>query len=605
MHSASKGWLDDPAQRGLPKHDGSLTSRPNPLSPKEQAVTRREKEDRPDLAGSGSELDNLLDQHALGELETSDWQRLAAIIRGNRPAALRYVHAIHDSETLREEAGGVAQREATLSSITSSEAHPIERSYGDHGWLLSSVLPWGLAVSALFLAGWSLSSSRLSTEPTAQITPKPTVVLSDPGPSVPLGRVTGLTPVASSDGLLRPLKVGATMGRGEVFQITRGAARLRIGGGEVLVQGPAELSAIEERTVFLRRGQIAVRHPEGITIQTPVAIASGHGAFAFSADSDDRAVVTVLSGEVRAKTAPGHRSRATAADGALTAGETLVITREGKAEINARLTNLAPEGWLLAWDETTERLHDYERLILSDEPLAYWPLYRVRRHRAVLDLTQNGFDGHAIGNWPIELSDVHASQPRGAYFDGESYVESDRKPPVDLRTGFTIESWANVAGGPEYQAIYTSRWVLASNTEYEQCFGVTLYAGDDDRWQCWTGPGEYGKNWDQLHAPEPLQRNRWTHVAASFEPDAGQEGATRAITGMLRFYIDGQAVAEASHSLSLEDFEWPARIGAAEFVPKSLTSWLFRGELRDVAVYDHVLPAKRVRIHSEQGRSAT
>ena len=577
---------------------------PQPPTPSssEEVVARREKEDR---SSPESELDELLDQHALGQLEARGWLRLGELIRGDRSAALRYVQAIHDSETLREETGGVTLHEATLPSTAPNKAHPIGRICSERGWLLSGVLPWGLAVSALIMAGWGFTVPRPSTEPVARITPKPTIVLSEPGPSVPLGRITGLTPVASSDGLLRPLKVGATMGRGEVFQITRGAARLRIGGGEVLVQGPAELSAIEARTVFMRRGQITVRNPEGMTIQTPVAIASGNGAFVLSAEADDRAVVTVLRGEVHAKTAPGHGIHETKADRTLLAGETLVFTRDGKAGVDTQMVEAAPEGLLLAWEETTDKLHDYERLILSDEPLAYWPLYRVRRHRAVLDLTQNGFDGHAIGNWPTELSDVQASQPRGAYFDGESYVESDRKPPVDLRTGFTLESWACVAGGPEYQAIFTSRWVLASNTDYEQCFGVTLYAGDNDRWQCWTGPGEYGKNWDQLHAPTPIQRNRWTHVAASFEPDAEQEDATHAIVGTLRFYVDGKAVAEANHTLSLEDFEWPARIGAAEFVPKSLTSWLFRGELRDVAVYDHVLPAQRVRIHAEQGRSAT
>ncbi|QDT70038.1 hypothetical protein MalM25_29830 [Planctomycetes bacterium MalM25] len=121
----------------------------------------------------------------------------------------------------------------------------------------------------------------------------------------------------------------------------------------------------------------------------------------------------------------------------------------------------------------------------------------------------------------------------------------------------------------------------------------------------WTGSGEYGENWQQLHGPDDLTRDRWTHVAASFEPDAGQEEAFGAVEGVVRLFVDGQQVAEARRRMSLEDFEWPARIGAAEFVPQSLTSWLFRGELRDVALYDHVLDPTRIELHSEQGRSAT
>ena len=51
------------------------------------------------------------------------------------------------------------------------------------------------------------------------------------------------------------------------------------------------------------------------------------------------------------------------------------------------------------------------------------------------------------------------------------------------------------------------------------------------------------------------------------------------IKGTVRIYADGKLVAEDVHEMSLLDFEWPARIGAAEFVPNSLTAWLFRGHL--------------------------
>ena len=37
-----------------------------------------------------------------------------------------------------------------------------------------------------------------------------------------------------------------------------------------------------------------------------------------------------------------------------------------------------------------------------------------------------------------------------------------------------------------------------------------------------------------------------------------------------------------------------ARIGAVDFVPNSLTAWLFRGSLRDIAVYDYALEPARI-----------
>jgi hypothetical protein len=265
----------------------------------------------------------------------------------------------------------------------------------------------------------------------------------------------------------------------------------------------------------------------------------------------------------------------------------------------------APADLVVSWDQTNDTLHPYERTVLADRPLAYWPLYRVRRHRSVLDLTQNGYDGHAIGNWPTQQENAQGAQPRGAFFNGESYVETDRKPPIDLRKGFTVESWAKVLGGPEFQSVFTSRWVLASNTDQEQCFGFTLYAGADDRWQIWTGSGEYGVNWQKLVGTKPVERHRWTHVAASFRPDANQADAVRTIRGEVTLYVDGRRVASERQQLSLEEFEWPARIGAAEFVPRSLTSWLFRGELRDVALYDGVLAPERIAAHATSGRDAT
>lgn len=568
-------------------------------------------------------LEGLLEKLCLGELDPAGWRWMSELLRGDRDAARRYVEVAHYCETLRDETNGAvasnpmsaepsasvpgnyppASTSASATSIGRADRHNDGRS----GWLLAQMLPWGLAVGLAFFAGWVVSwPADRAPETQRAAFARSLPALSEPGKSEPLGRVTGLTPVASSDGLLRSLKVGAPLGRGEVFQLTRGSARLEIDGGEVLVEGPAEISAIDTNTVFLRRGSVMVRHPGRMTIQTPLAVATGNGAaFAVVARSDSEAIVTVLEGSVSADAAPDRTLCREPSDCALAAGETVLFERTDEATVASRSIETPPEGLLTAWDQTSESLHDYERLVLEDNPIAYWPLYRVRRHRPVLDLTQNGFDGYAIGNWPTELSDVHASQPRGAYFDGESYVESDRKPSIDLRSGFTMESWARVAGGPEFQAVFTSRWVRESNTDREQCFGYTLYAGSNDKWQVWTGSGEYGKNWDQLHSDAPVERNRWTHVAAAFEPDANQQDATESLVGWVRVYVDGDQVAEARHTLSLEDFEWPARIGAAEFVPQSLTSWLFQGELRDVAIYDHVLEPNRIERHAEQGRSAT
>src|SRR5690606_29803878 len=103
----------------------------------------------------------------------------------------------------------------------------------------------------------------------------------------------------------------------------------------------------------------------------------------------------------------------------------------------------------------------------------------------------------------------------------------------------------------------------------------------------WTGSGRRGELWEMLRSPGEVRREEWNHVVATFVPQGQQvEGSVR---GAVHLYVNGEHVAEAAHELSTMDFEWPARIGAAEFVPRYLTSWLYKGFLRDVALYDHPL----------------
>jgi Concanavalin A-like lectin/glucanases superfamily len=159
-----------------------------------------------------------------------------------------------------------------------------------------------------------------------------------------------------------------------------------------------------------------------------------------------------------------------------------------------------------------------------------------------------------------------------------------------------------VAGEPAFQSVFTSRWVFESNTPEQQCFGFTLYAGDDDHWQFWTGNGRQGEIWDQLRSTTKVDRERWTHVVATFVPTGKQTESV--VEGTVCIYANGKRIADGVHEISRTDFEWPARIGAAEFVPKNLTSWLFKGHLRDVAIYDYPLNAEAIEVHRRSGQSA-
>ncbi|MCI0332364.1 MAG: LamG domain-containing protein, partial [Planctomycetes bacterium] len=91
--------------------------------------------------------------------------------------------------------------------------------------------------------------------------------------------------------------------------------------------------------------------------------------------------------------------------------------------------------------------------------------------------------------------------------------------------------------------------------------------------------------------------------AATFEP-TGPE-ADGVISGRVALYVDGQRVAEGTHHGWLTELDWPARIGAAEYVPHSLTSWLFRGFLSDIALYNYPLSEEAIQRHFQVGLAST
>jgi hypothetical protein len=375
-------------------------------------------------------------------------------------------------------------------------------------------------------------------------------------------------------------------------------------GPELIVKGPAEFSIIGKNIVFVRVGRVSTYGAKNLLLQSPLLTAECNDAdLLFTAEENESTSVYAYKGVVTMRSV-AHSDANSDKLRVLHEGQGVSVQAQAMGTRLSQLAMTPPSDVVRSWAKVEAALTESQRLVLSDRPVAYWPLHRVRRNRRVLDLTQHGYDGQAIGNWPAELNEKSAKDEPGAFFNGTSYIEPDRKPPIDLRKGFTVEGWAKVQGGPAFQSIFTSRWVLDTHTPHRQCLGFTLYAGDDDRWQFWTGNGRYGELWNELHATDvPLVRHQWTHVVASFEPkDAAVAMPAEAIKGTVRLFVDGEQAVADVHEMSLLDIDWPARIGAAEFVPNSLTAWLFRGNLRDIAVYDYPLEPARIRAHYKAGK---
>lgn len=579
------------------------------------------------------ELEALLEQLTLAGLDAAEWQRLQTLLADNPAGQRRYLEAIH----LREGLGYLLSHEPTLSgdqaqlgaaagtassaAAADAEAAAETSAIGERTLRMSRggrpswqrwVPLWAAAAGVAFVAGaaavaiyqqgWGPLLARQEPEAPRTVAP----VTASPIPLLQerqLGKVSGLSLDASAEAISSSMQVGQILRCGEVVQLPVGFMRVQLDDGpELLIEGPAEFSLVGNESVFVRSGRLSTRGGQRLLLQTPLLTAECLDAVvAFEAADDDSASIYVSEGVVTLMTTPQERVESEKLR-VLHSGEGIVAEPTGEKN-SLRTTARGPLTTIITeWSDIEKRLSKYQQLVLGDRPLAYWPLYRVRKNRRVLDLTQNGHDGLPIGNWPAELDGDGESDEsgRGVYFNGESYVEPDRKPPVKLQNGFAIEGWAKPEGPAQYQAIFTSRWVLESYTPNQQCFGMTLYAGDTNRWEFWTGLGKRGQFWNVMESPQEIARKEWTHVVGVFTPTAA--GAPGFMHGVGRLYVNGEEVLQLEQDVSLTDFDWPARIGAAEFVPRYLTSWLFKGYLSDIALYGYPLEPQRIKEHFQVGQ---
>lgn len=579
-------------------------------------------------------FDDLLERFCIDGLADDEWLQLSARIAADEDAMRRYVEAAHWRQSLGDlVGGGAASDHPSLSfadesvagdptSSTSSQRTGGSDSPARHEARQSTAGrfgrffgPWALAVSTAFLAGAGITAIAVhwgAEPPRSQIAEAqrntPSLVSVQPAPFIQdseLGKVSGLSLEASADGLLRSLQVGQELRCGEVVQLTRGFMRVTLHSGpDLIIEGPAEFSIIGKDSVFVRVGHVTANRAERLLLQSPLLTAECNDAdVLFVAEEDTSTNVFAYKGVVTMRSI-AHQGAGQGKLAVLHEGQGLLVGPDGTPAERSQVATVPPAGGVRSWAEVEAKLNELQRLVLSDRPVAYWPLRHVRRNRRVLDLTQHGFDGQAIGNWPAELNEANPLDEQGAFFNGECYIEPDRKPPINVRNGFTVEGWAKVTGGPAFQSIFTSRWVLDTHTPHRQCLGFTLYAGENDRWQFWTGNGRYGELWNELHTEVALVRHQWTHVVATFEPEPADSMPGESVKGAVRIYVDGELAAHGVHEISVMDFAWPARIGAAEFVPNSLTAWLFRGSLQNVAVYDYPLESARIRSHYEAGKQA-
>ena len=107
--------------------------------------------------------------------------------------------------------------------------------------------------------------------------------------------------------------------------------------------------------------------------------------------------------------------------------------------------------------------------------------------------------------------------------------------------------------------------------------GYILYAGSNNNWQLWTGPGGFN-----VVAGPPVSLNTWTHLVGTYD------GTTA------RLYVNGTW---PTPRLSATSGTPPVRSGWRAATTDGAANYFLPGRVDEVAVYASALSAARVSAH--------
>lgn len=203
--------------------------------------------------------------------------------------------------------------------------------------------------------------------------------------------------------------------------------------------------------------------------------------------------------------------------------------------------------------------------------VAYWPLNEGSGTLAT-DKTNNSNQGTIHGaTWTQENLDfikpatTEQETPQAiASFNGSNqYIEVPYKPELNPAQ-FTLSCWAKVEGGQgQWRSPVTCRTAKGSTA----LGGYLLYAGNNNKWQFWTGNG----GWVTLHGAEVVL-NTWTHVAATYDGNT------------MKLYINGELSGKPVPSKILINSQHPLRIGAG--ITEGNPGFFFNGKIAEVRLWD-------------------
>ena len=217
----------------------------------------------------------------------------------------------------------------------------------------------------------------------------------------------------------------------------------------------------------------------------------------------------------------------------------------------------------------------YAAVVLSDSPLAYWPLDEVANDVFTEDATGNGHDAFASNSGVVSFGVAGALENGSAVSLADGGVLSVEVPhPLSLAaTSYTLETWVRLEGNTA-----AALWNCKTS---DDGYDTVIDAGDDSLYH--KRYGEAGFETVSLDLVGPVE---FQHLAFVYDQDTA--------TG--QWFVNG-APATPTEPLSLS---WPTQptafqLGRGDYM--SGTELI----LDEVAVYDVVLSTERLEAHYRCG----
>ena len=259
------------------------------------------------------------------------------------------------------------------------------------------------------------------------------------------------------------------------------------------------------------------------------------------------------------------------------------------AETGGKFVRIDLDPSLSVADRSSEinLLGSYATSVFTDGPAAYFQL-NESFHFSVGD----SLDGSRTRDSSISgnPTDTPGKVGTAFEFDGDDSISFPNASELNPQS-FTVEAWV-LSDGPDgsFRAPVISQ---TSVGVHGFTSGFSLLQADTGRWEFHTGNGSTTSfNKSRPSGSSAAVVNDWTHLVGTVGRDDGG-------TLVQRFYVNGELVDEQNISQFMRNGLAELKFGAVRGAAGETS--FFKGAVDEVAIYDSVLSAERIKAHYYDG----